>query len=125
MSTCFLRSLSPASWLVLACVGGACAGGAETTARVASAATDGARGATADDARVAEQGPTRIVGIHRSKCGSCHTPVQPGSLPRAEAEAAMGRHHRRLRLAPQDWAGMIDYLTGDGVKHAGTPARVP
>jgi hypothetical protein len=106
--------------VALGAIVGACASG-PAGVHVASAPD----GALTDAPRPTEQGATRIVAIHRSKCGSCHTPVQPGSLPRTEAEAAMGRHHRRLKLSDQDWAGMIDYLTGDSVKHAGTTARVP
>jgi hypothetical protein len=104
--------------LTLSCVFAACASGPEAGVRPACASVS--REVDIDPPQ--EQGATRIVAIHRSKCGSCHTPVQPGSLARSEAESAMGRHHRRVKLTDQEWAGMVDYLTGEGVKHAGTTA---
>ena len=55
----------------------------------------------------------RIVAIHRTKCGACHTPVEPGSIARDEAEAAMERHHRRVRLTERDFAELVDYLSND------------
>ena len=65
-----------------------------------------------------------IAAIHRSKCGSCHSPVEPGSLPRGVAESAMQRHRRRAKLTEREWGNMVDYLSADGA-HARSTARVP
>ena len=54
-----------------------------------------------------------ISSVHLAKCGSCHTPVAPGSRARAEVEAALGRHRKRARLTDREWHLMIDYLTKD------------
>jgi hypothetical protein len=70
-------------------------------------------------------GSERIAAIHRSKCGSCHTPVEPGSLARDDAQAAMQRHRRRARLSEHDWASMVEFLSTDGMLHARHTARVP
>jgi len=67
----------------------------------------------------------RIAAIHRSKCGSCHMPVEPGSLHRDNAEAAMQRHRRRAKLTERDWAAMVEFLSADGALHARHTARVP
>jgi hypothetical protein len=67
----------------------------------------------------------RIAAIHRSKCGSCHAPVEPGSLQRETAETAMQRHRRRARLSERDWAGMVDFLSADGTLHARHTAGNP
>jgi len=65
-----------------------------------------------------------IAAIHRSKCGACHMPVEPGSLPRGVAESAMQRHRSRAKLTEREWSNMVDYLSTDGV-HARSTARVP
>jgi hypothetical protein len=67
----------------------------------------------------------RIAAIHRSKCGSCHTPVEPGSLQHDTAEAAMLRHRHRAKLSERDWADMVEFLSTDGAMHARHTARVP
>ena len=64
-----------------------------------------------------------IVAIHRSKCGSCHTRVEPGSIPRATAESAMQRHRRRAKLTEREWEDMVDFLSVDGA-HARPTAGV-
>src|SRR3954465_6110701 len=58
---------------------------------------------------VAEAPNETIVAIHKSKCGSCHTRVEPGSLARATAESAMQRHRRRTKLSEREWSDMVDY----------------
>jgi hypothetical protein len=65
-----------------------------------------------------------IVAIHRSKCGACHTPIEPGSMPRGVAESAMQRHRRRAKLTEREWGNMVDYLSIDGA-HARSTARIP
>src|SRR5258708_6983895 len=59
-----------------------------------------------------------IVAIHRSKCGSCHTRVEPGSIARTTAESAMMRHRRRAKLTAQQWEETGDPLSGDHLARA-------
>jgi hypothetical protein len=66
-----------------------------------------------------------IAAIHRSKCGSCHQPVEPGSLQREVAESAMQRHRRRAHLSERDWGYMVEYLSSDGMLHPRHTAQVP
>jgi hypothetical protein len=65
-----------------------------------------------------------IAAIHRSKCGACHTPVEPGSLARGVAESAMHRHRRRAKLSEQQWSDMVDYLSNDRAAHARSSATL-
>jgi hypothetical protein len=74
---------------------------------------------------VAEPPSEAIVAIHKSKCGSCHTRVEPGSLARATAESAMQRHRRRAKLSEREWEDMVDYLSADHLVHARPTARLP
>jgi hypothetical protein len=55
-----------------------------------------------------------IVHVHSSRCGTCHTPVEPGERSRAVLEDALARHRRRVRLSEADWAKMVDYLASRG-----------
>jgi hypothetical protein len=74
---------------------------------------------------LAEPPNESIIAIHRSKCGACHTRVEPGSITRATAESAMQRHRRRAKLTEREWEDMVDYLSADGLAHARPTARVP
>ena len=65
-----------------------------------------------------DDGRESIAAIHRRKCGTCHTRVEPGSVSRATAESAMQRHRRRAKLTDRQWADMVDYLSADGLGHA-------
>jgi hypothetical protein len=53
----------------------------------------------------------RISRIHRSRCRTCHVRVEPGERTRGQLEAALARHHKRLRLTDEEWAEMVDYLS--------------
>lgn len=48
--------------------------------------------------------------VWRSKCGSCHAPVEPGSHRREEIETALQRHRKRVRLSDDQWARLVDFL---------------
>jgi hypothetical protein len=74
---------------------------------------------------VAEAPSEAIIAIHKNKCGSCHTRVEPGSLARATAESAMQRHRRRAKLSEREWEDMVDYLSADHLVHARPTARLP
>jgi len=52
----------------------------------------------------------RVAHVHRSRCGSCHTRVEPGTRSRAELDLALARHHDRVRLSEEEWSKMLDYL---------------
>jgi len=52
----------------------------------------------------------RVAKIHRTQCGRCHSPPEPGKRSRAEVEAAATRHSTRVRLTREEWTAMVDYL---------------
>jgi len=63
-----------------------------------------------------------IAHKHRSRCGACHTRVEPGERTREQLEAALARHHKRVRLTEEQWAAMIEYLAAP---QATTAASTP
>lgn len=65
---------------------------------------------TSSPAGVAAHGDPAVAGVWRSKCGSCHVPVEPGSRARTTLETALARHHKRLRLSDAQWAQLVDFL---------------
>lgn len=92
------------------------------------AATNCAVSPGAQDATLASAGddrPHHIMAVHRSKCGACHTPVSPGSVPRTEAEAAMRRHRHRAKLSEREWNDMVEYISNDGDRKNQPTARLP
>jgi hypothetical protein len=58
---------------------------------------------------VAPESPP-IARVWVSRCGSCHTRVEPGSRSRDHLEDALKRHHRRVRLSGDEWTQLVDYL---------------
>ena len=54
-------------------------------------------------------GPHAAI-LHRQQCGRCHTPPEPGTRTRTQVEEAAQRHRTRVRLTPEEWTAMIDYL---------------
>src|SRR5262249_23698908 len=58
-----------------------------------------------------------IASIHASKCGACHTPVEPGTRSRPHIEAAMKRHRARARLSEPEWSALVDFLAEGGTSH--------
>jgi len=48
--------------------------------------------------------------VWRSKCGSCHVPVEPGTRSRATIESAVSRHRTRLALSNEQWSSLVDFL---------------
>src|SRR5438270_8353130 len=124
----FLR-VAPAATvaLVFCAVGCASSGtlsGATGSSQVGSRALAPHAGPEHPTDLLADMPNDAIAAIHRSKCGACHTPVEPASLPRGVAESAMQRHRRRAKLTEREWANMVDYLSIDGA-HARPTARVP
>jgi hypothetical protein len=51
-----------------------------------------------------------IAAVHRHQCGRCHPPPAPGAHTRAQLEDAFSRHKTRVRLSPDEWTAMVDYL---------------
>jgi hypothetical protein len=45
--------------------------------------------------------------------------VEPGERTRAQLEAALTRHRKRVQLSEGDWALMVDYLAGGAGGDAG------
>ncbi len=71
-------------------------------------ARDGSSSASTDSAEIRD-----VHTIYQSRCGSCHTRVEPGTHTRAELETALARHHTRVRMNDAEWSNMIDYLAAD------------
>jgi len=98
---------------------------AEGPATAASAVVEeSTAAATSLDSDLGER-PKHIMAVHRRKCGACHTPVEPGSVPRAEAEAAMRRHHKRAKLSDREWTDMVEYISDDGDLRSRPTAHLP
>lgn len=51
-----------------------------------------------------------IATLHRAQCGKCHRPPEPGSHSKAQLEDAFTRHQKRVRLTPDEWTAIMDYL---------------
>ena len=83
-----------------------CAAGCGTPGAVRSAPAGGSI------AQAAAVSPERahIEAVYQSHCGSCHTPVAPGSEPSERLEAELERHHKRTRLTEAEWAGLDAFL---------------
>ncbi len=60
-----------------------------------------------------------IARVHRARCGSCHVRVEPGERTRAQLEAALAGHRKRVHLSEADWALMVDYLAVRSADDAG------
>jgi mono/diheme cytochrome c family protein len=97
------------------------------TAASSTLASSSSEGAPAETAAAPADGDERrhIMTIHHNKCGNCHTPVAPGSVPRAEATAAMHRHRRRAKLSEREWNDMVEYISDDGDLRGQPTARLP
>ena len=59
---------------------------------------------------VVASGQPTVEGVWRSKCGSCHVPIDPGTRPREVVEAAVTRHRSRLALSNDQWHALVDFL---------------
>lgn len=73
----------------------------------ALAAACGGTSAVADSAEPSSD----VARIHKKRCGSCHTRVEPGARTREQFEDALSRHHKRVHLRDEQWAAMLDYLS--------------
>jgi mono/diheme cytochrome c family protein len=89
------------------------------------ASSAGAPAPTASDPSPQANEGARIASIHRSKCGACHTPVEPGTRSRPVIESALKRHRVRAKLSERDWAELVDYLAADGGANGRNAAFAP
>jgi hypothetical protein len=50
--------------------------------------------------------------INKAKCGGCHPPFDPGTMTRAQVEAAFKPHkaENRVTLTDDEWGALVDYL---------------
>jgi hypothetical protein len=46
----------------------------------------------------------------RSKCGTCHVPVEPGTRSEAQLRTALARHRKRVRLTEPEWEDLTMFL---------------
>jgi hypothetical protein len=51
-----------------------------------------------------------IASLHRAQCGKCHRPPEPGSHSKAQLDDAFTRHQKRVRLTPDEWTAITNYL---------------
>jgi hypothetical protein len=62
----------------------------------------------------AGQGPAdqreAAAAIHAHKCVRCHAPPEKMRHTRAELEVIFGRHKGRIKLTPEEWQGMVEFL---------------
>jgi len=65
---------------------------------------------TRSHATSASSAEPQAASVWRSKCGSCHLPVEPGSHPRDAIETALQRHRKRVRLSDEQWTQLVDFL---------------
>jgi len=68
-------------------------------------------GATAEPPPVRGGGATHIAGLYRSRCGTCHRPVAPGSEPADKLHTELLAHRKRTRLSEDDWRGLEAFLS--------------
>ncbi len=59
-------------------------------------------------------GAPPIARVWRSRCGSCHVPVDPGTRTRAALEVAFKEHRKRLKLSEDEWVALTDWLAPPG-----------
>jgi len=90
--------------MVMAANVAACGGTASAPASVTAVGTEGQE--------------AQVASVWRSKCGSCHVPVEPGSRKRDVIETALQRHRKRLRLSDDQWTQLVDFLAPAQVQQA-------
>jgi hypothetical protein len=67
-------------------------------------------------------GSPPIARVWKSRCGACHTPVEPGTRTKAHLDDALARHKSRVPLTDAEWAEMKDFLAGNSETAAAKPA---
>ena len=63
--------------------------------------------------------------VFRAKCGACHVPVEPGSVPHDELSAALERHRRRVKLTEGQWRDLKEYLEAQPASSRANAAARP
>jgi hypothetical protein len=51
-----------------------------------------------------------VAKVWRSRCGSCHVRVEPGTRDRATLETALQRHRTRVKMDETQWPALVDFL---------------
>ena len=59
-----------------------------------------------------------VHAIYRSRCGSCHVRIEPGTHTRMQLESAFARHHTRVRMSDAEWSNMVQLLASDASNNA-------
>jgi hypothetical protein len=70
----------------------------------------GTSGGASSSAPLTERDPSAIAVVYRSRCGTCHRPVEPGSEPADKLHAELLAHRKRTRLSEAQWAGLAAFL---------------
>jgi uncharacterized membrane protein len=78
------------------------------SANGAASATDTTNSAEIRDVRA----------IYRSRCGSCHVRVEPGTHTRTQLETAFSRHRTRVKMSDAEWSSMVQLLASDASSNA-------
>ena len=60
-----------------------------------------------------------------SRCGGCHTRIEPGARSRAALDVAMVRHRKRVKLTEEEWRGVVAFLANDARVASPAPAAAP
>ena len=52
-----------------------------------------------------------IASVHQRQCSRCHAAPEPGTRSRETVESAAARHRKRVRLTPEEWVAMVEFLS--------------
>jgi hypothetical protein len=63
-------------------------------------------------------GAPPIARVWASRCGACHSPVEPGTRTKSHLEDALARHKNRVPLSDAEWSEMRAFLAGSSVETA-------
>jgi hypothetical protein len=87
------------------------------TAALAAALVGCGTSGSGSPTRPTDPDPAPVVALYRSRCGACHRPVAPGSLPADKLHAALLEHRKRTRLTEAQWAGLEAFLAPAASAH--------
>jgi hypothetical protein len=95
----------------------ACGGSAsplrDGSSNASASAMDTSATETSDSAEIRD-----VHAIYRSRCGSCHVRIEPGTHTRSELESAFSRHHTRVKMNDAEWSNMVQLLASDASNNA-------
>ena len=67
---------------------------------------------------VVPTGAPPIARVWASRCGACHSPVEPGTRTKSHLDDALARHKNRVPLSDAEWAEMRSFLAGPSIETA-------